>query len=116
MSSSELSRGSSLPERAGNGADFGPPVPSANRSLEIEVLEENLRSVQRREKRHLLWMVLGISPAAVLPALGLLREGNIGLLLLLGVLVTGSEWFAWIRASHEAERLERKLRELREER
>jgi len=83
-------------------------------ALEREELEGQLRIALRKERRHLLWMVLGISPAAVLPAVGLLWEGNLGLLVLLGVLVTATQWVSWTRTSREAEAIENRLARLAE--
>ena len=60
-------------------------------------------------------MVLGFSPAAILPALGLLREGRFDLLLLLGALVLVTQTYSWTKASREAERLENLLRRMQEE-
>jgi hypothetical protein len=85
------------------------------RRIELEELEQRLRVVHRKERRHLLWMVLGISPTAILPSLGLLLEGRIGLLLLLSGLVAVSQAYAWVKASREAERLEKVHRKLLEE-
>lgn len=97
----------------------GPDHPGSQSSvlarLELEELEEKLQRARRKERRHLLWTLLGFSPAAVLPALGLLREGSIGLLFLLAVLVTVSEGVAWARASRKAERLEEQCRARRAE-
>jgi aminoglycoside 6'-N-acetyltransferase len=97
-------------------------VPQAERAnqtiaerLEREELEQQVHLARRKERRHLLWMVLGISPAAVIPALGLLREGSMGLLLLLVVLVTVSQIVSWTRASREAGRLERRLERMSED-
>jgi hypothetical protein len=97
------------------GAQAGEPGSSVVARLELEDMERRLQAVRRKERRHLLWMVLGVSPAAILPALGLLREGNLGLLVLLGVLVTFSQWYSWTKASNEAERLEKAILRLREE-
>ena len=97
------------------GTQTGEPGSSVVAHLELEDMELTLQKVHRKEKRHLLWMVLGISPAAVLPALGLLREGSLGLLVILGVLVTFTQWYSWTKASKEAERLEKAIRQLREE-
>lgn len=94
------------------GLEQGSPGTSLLSKLEREELESRHRSAIRREKRHLFWMVLGISPAAVIPALGLLREGSLGLLVLLGVLVTVSQWASWTKASREAESLEQRLKRL----
>lgn len=82
---------------------------SLTSALEREDLERELQLALRKEKWHLIWMTLGISPAAVIPALGLLREGSFGLLILLGVLVTASQWVSWTRTSRKAEAIEEKL-------
>ncbi len=83
--------------------------------LELEELEGRLQRARKKERRHLIWTVLGLSPTAVLPALGLLRESNFGLLFLLALLVTVSEGIAWARSSREAERLEEQCRARRAE-
>lgn len=88
---------------------LGPSLASA---VEREDLEARLGVVRRKERRHLLWTVLGVSPGAVIPALGLLREGNTALLLLLSGLVVVSQGYSWARAAREAERLEKQLQSL----
>jgi hypothetical protein len=95
--------------------DVTDPGSSLVARLEREEMERRLEAVHRKEARHLFWMVMGISPAAILPALGLLREGSFGLLVLLAALVTISQWYSWTKASREAERLEKAIRLLREE-
>lgn len=99
--------------------DPGPKLPeerspeaSLLSRLDREELESRLRVTLRKEKRHLLWMVLGISPAAVIPAIGLLREGSLGLLVILGVLVSMTQWVSWTKASREAESIEKRLNRL----
>lgn len=115
MPDPRLENGGSSPDpsglaEVGRGEKAGP---LAHR-VEVEDLELKLHAVRRREKRHLLWMVLGVSPAAVIPALGLLREGSTDLLLLLLVLVAVVHTVAWNRAAREAERLEKELQGLLE--
>ncbi len=89
------------------------PASSLAHQLMLEELEGRLQAAHRREKRHLLWVVLGLSPAAVIPALGLLSEGSFGLFILLVVLVTASQLISWNLAAREAERLEKELSRLR---
>jgi len=90
------------------------PGPSLAQEVEKEDLETRLKIMKRTEKRHLLWIILGFSPGAAIPALGLLREGSTGLLLLLGGLFAVYQGYSWNRAAREAERLEKQLRQLSE--
>lgn len=84
-------------------------------ALEVDEMERRFETAQRKEKKHLLWMVLGLSPAAAIPALGLFLEGSSGLLLLLLGLVAVTQAVSWNRAAREAERLEAELRRFRDE-
>jgi len=81
--------------------------------VEREDLERRIRVLRRRGKDHLLWTLLGISPAAIIPAFGLLLEGSTGLLALLGLLVTVTQGHAWVRVSREVEGLQERLDHLR---
>jgi hypothetical protein len=90
------------------------PGPSLALEVEKEDLETRLKIVKRKEKRHLLWTILGFSPGAAIPALGLMREGSTGLLLLLGGLVVVYQGYSWNKAAREAERLEKELHQLSE--
>ena len=82
---------------------------------EIENLERELRVVRRKANWHFLWTVLGVSPAAIIPALGLMREGSVGLLVLLAVLVTISQGYLGAKASRKAGHLEAALKTLKKE-
>ena len=99
------------PKGPGSGG-LGPFLAS---EFEREDLERRLLVVRRKERRHLLWAVLGFSPGAIIPAMGLMREGSTGLVFLLGVLVVVSQGYYWNRAAREAEGLEKKLHRLAEE-
>ena len=91
-------------------------VPTASSMLhkaEVEDLERELRIVQGKAKRHLLWTLLGLSPSAIIPALGLMREGSFGLLVLLALLVMASQGYLGAKASKKAEGLEKALEILR---
>ena len=95
--------------------EVGESAASLVSRLELADLEQKLDTVHRREKRHLLWMVLGLSPAAALPAVGLLLEGSSDLLLLLIVLVSVFHTVSWNKAAREAERMEKELDRLQAE-
>ena len=58
------------------------------RRAEIREMERTLESRRREAHRHFLWAFLGLSPAAFLPMIGLLRPGSVQLLVGLGVAVT----------------------------
>ena len=94
-----------------HGSQQGPHALRASLASEIqrEDLERQVQTLERKRQRHALWAVLGVSPAAFLPALGLIAEGNIGLLILLSFLVTGTQAFSWARASRESKKLKEQL-------
>ena len=73
-------------------------------------LEARLRIVRRKKNRHFLWTILGFSPGAAIPMLGLMREGNPGLVVLLSGLVVVVEGYSWYRAARETRRLEEELK------
>jgi hypothetical protein len=82
------------------------------RQTEIREAAERVEAVRKKKRRHGLWALLGISPAAMLPAIGLLLEGSLGLLVLLGFLVTGTQGYAWMKSMKEEEEAEEALRRL----
>jgi len=93
-------------------------VPPGSKVLiesEVEDLEQELRAVQRKVRRHFVWTFLGLSPAALIPAIGLFREGSFGLLILLVVLVTISQGYLGGKAARKASRLKKALNRRREE-
>jgi hypothetical protein len=65
---------------------------------EVRDLEEALEARRRATHRHFLWAVLGLSPAAFLPMIGLLRGGSLVLVLVLGTLVTVVELIRGMKA------------------
>ncbi len=81
---------------------------------EIEDLERELRAVRRKERWHFVWAFVGISPAALIPAIGLFREGSFGLVVLLALLVTISQLYLGVKAIGKAARLKKALASLRE--
>jgi hypothetical protein len=88
-----------------------PPVLRAD----AEDLTERLDAARRAETRHGIYALLGFTPAAVIPLVGLFLEGNMELLALLFVLIVALEGGKWIRAGKEVQRLEILLAELEEE-
>lgn len=82
---------------------------------QIEELERELRAARKKGRRHFVWALVGVSPAALIPAIGLFREGSFGLLVLLALLVTTSQFLLGINASGKAARLEKALESLRGE-
>jgi hypothetical protein len=81
---------------------------------EREDLERKLHAVRKKKNRHVLWAMLGISPAAIIPAIGLLAEGDMGLLMVLLVLVFLAQVHGWGKTSKEARELEKELLQLSE--
>ena len=81
---------------------------------EVEDLERELRAVRKKERWHFVWALTGLSPAALIPAIGLFREGSFGLVVLLALLVTVSQFFLGVKATGKAARLKKALEELRE--
>lgn len=74
-----------------------------------EDAERELGALHRKASRHLMWVLLGVSPAAIIPALGLAAEGSEILLLVLMVLVTLTQGLAYARTRSRARELEEEL-------
>lgn len=79
----------------------GGPLASADLGDALRELEV----AERKAGRHLMWAVLGLSPAALIPFAGLLAEGSFGLILVLITLVFFIEGWRYLRASKEVSRL-----------
>lgn len=80
-------------------------LPPALRA-DLHDVEGELRRARKKEVRHLVWAMFGVSPAALIPLLGLALEGEIALVALLCVMVVFVEGLRWIRAGKEVKRLE----------
>jgi hypothetical protein len=91
-----------------------PAASSAIRATEMKELEEELRGVRRKANWHFVWTLLGVSPGAIIPALGLMGEGSRGMLILLGVAVTISQGYMGAKASTRAKELETAIERLKE--
>jgi len=99
--------------KKGHSSGVSPGSPEIIAS-EVKDLEQELAVARRKANWHFVWTVLGVSPAAMIPALGLIREGSMGLLVLLAVLVTISQGYLGAKASRKAGDLEATLERLRE--
>ena len=80
---------------------------------EVEDLERELRAVRKKERRHFVWALTGISPAALIPMFGLFLTDSFGLVVLLVILVPISQLYLGVRASGKASRLKKSLEEVR---
>ena len=81
---------------------------------EVEDLERELRAVRRKERWHFVWALTGMSPAALIPAMGLFLDGNYGLVVPFVLLVTISQFYLGVKAAGKASRLKKALEDLRE--
>lgn len=90
------------------------PLPPVLRADAAD-LTEQLRKARKSEVRHGVFTLMGVTPAAVVPLVGLALEGNVALVALLCVLVVFVEGWQWIKAGREVARLEAALAELEEE-
>ena len=81
---------------------------------EVEDLKRELRAVQRKERWHFEWAMTGISPAALIPLIGLFHEGSFGVLLLLAILLTIFQFYLGGKAATRAHRLKREINRVRD--
>lgn len=92
-------------------ADTLPPVARSD----LDDLTHALEKAQKSEFRHFLGCVLGATPAAIIPLVGLALGGETALIALLAVLIVLSEGRKALRAGREVKRLEAVLVQLDEE-
>ena len=113
MPPASLDEGSPAPSRF-DGKALSPELSGAELLLEVErdELARRIAKLRRKGGRHVLWALLGLSPGAFIPALGLMREGSFELLLVLVVLVLVTQVFLYARTTNEAARLEKELERL----
>lgn len=95
---------------AGSGSSGGGRLPAARTLSPLQAaekldLEERLEATRKAEVRHFIRCMLGVTPTAVIPVVGLALEGSVALLALLCVLVSLVEGWRWIRAGKESRRL-----------
>ena len=68
-------------------------------------VNERLEVAQSKMARHGVWALLGLSPIALVPFLGLLAEGRLGLVVALSVLVVLVESWRYTRSKDDVRRL-----------
>jgi hypothetical protein len=90
------------------------PLPPVLRADAQDVTDE-LAMARKAATRHALFALLGVTPAALLPMIGLLLQGSAPLVVTLCVLVALSEMRKWFRASKDVNRLEMLLLEYEDE-
>jgi len=103
-----------LPESERTNLSEVSPGSTAIIAAEVSDLEREIKVARRKATWHRIWVVLGLSPAAMIPAIGLMREGSTELLFLLAVLVTISQAYLGAKAAKKAGELEARLKELME--
>lgn len=89
------------------------PLPPAERAERDDILEA-LAAARKAETRHALWCMLGVTPAAVIPLVGLALEGNVALMAVLCGLVVLVEGWRWVAASRKVRGLEVALADVEE--
>ncbi|HSW29827.1 MAG TPA: DUF2007 domain-containing protein [Longimicrobiales bacterium] len=87
---------------------------SAVQQADRRDLTERLEAARKAEVRHFIRCMLGVTPTAVIPIVGLALEGNVALLALLCVLVVLVEGWKWIRSGRLVRRLRGELATLEE--
>ena len=82
---------------------------------EIVDLSEDLADTEHRHRRHLLWALLGFSPTAVIPAIGIaLGQATIPLGVLIMLLV-GREAWKTVTTGRDARRLRSQIADREDE-
>ncbi|HSG09380.1 MAG TPA: DUF2007 domain-containing protein [Longimicrobiales bacterium] len=89
-------------------ADTLPPVARSD----LDDLTHALEKAHKSELRHFLGCLLGATPAAIIPLVGLAARGEMALIALLTVLIVLSEGRKAVKASREVKRLEAALVQL----
>jgi phosphoribosyl-dephospho-CoA transferase len=74
-------------------------------AADAEDLRRRLTAANRRKTWHGVCLAMGMSPAAVIPFIGLALEGSVGLARLLAVAVAAVEGYQWARARRDVTRL-----------
>ena len=107
----------------GYGEESGPAVELAQRAealppvarADLDDLTHALKAAQKKEFRHYVGCLLGVTPAALIPVVGLAMKGEVALMVLLSVLVCFSEGWKAVKFSREVKRIEAALATLEEE-
>ena len=93
-----------------------PKGQSAIVQAEVDDLERELRTVRKKERWHFVWALTGMSPAVLIPAIGLFLDGYYGLVVPFVLLVTISQFYLGVKAAGKAARLKRALEDQQAER
>lgn len=106
-------------EAHGTGGAAGAALPGARPLSPLHLaekwdLEERLQAARKAEVRHFIRCMLGVTPTAVIPIVGLALEGEVALLALLCVLVVLVEGWRWIRAGRVVKEIQAGLARLEE--
>ena len=83
-------------------------------NAEASDLRARIDLARRRERKHWMRGLFGISPSAIIIGLGLLARGQLFLIVVLSVLVTISEFWRARQSGSEAEELAQTLERLEE--
>lgn len=114
---------SSAGMQLGSDEPSGPAVELARRAdsltpvgrSDLGDINQALEKAQKDEFKHWVLCLFGVSPAAVIPALGLMAGGEMALLAILSVLVFLSEAWKAVRSGREVKRWHGALVQLEEE-
>ena len=82
---------------------------------ELDDLTSALEKAHKDEFKFFVRCLLGVTPAAVIPLVGLALKGEVALIALLCVLVVFSEGWKAVKANREVKRLEQALARLEED-
>ena len=104
MTIEDRGEGDALPARRTASRPEGLAADAAVTSSDLEDARGALADAEKRAGRHLLWAANGLSPAALVPFVGLLLEGSVGLVVVLLFLVFLIESWLYLRATSEAQR------------
>ena len=103
-------RGALTPDPEDRLAHLSPAAKADHRDL-----TEQLAAARKAELKHGIRTVLGVSPAAVIPLVGLALEENIFLVAVLCVLVVMVEGWRWIQAGKRGREIRIRLAALEEQ-
>lgn len=93
--------------------DTPAPRPDPVLVAEIRELEEIAEGKRASARRHLTWSLLGVSPAALLPMVIGIDQVGFAAMLILSVLVVGTEAWRSVRDRADADEAEAQAAELR---
>ena len=86
--------------------------PTTRRARTLVELEAQIQERRRSARRHTLWAMLGVSPAGLLPMLGLGWDFGFGGVVVAGVFITGIEAWRAVQAHADLREAEEAVRKL----